>query len=381
MSDNPSAVLTEHFASLEDPRIDRTRLHELLDIIVIAICAVICGADDWVEVELFGNAKLPWLQTFLALPNGIPSHDTFGRVFARLKPEPFQKCFLEWVQAVHEVTGGQVIAIDGKVLRGSCHRVLGKAGIDMVSAWATANHLVLGQVKVDDKSNEITAIPRLLQALEIAGCIVTIDAIGCQSNIAQSIVERDADYVLAAKQNQGHLYEDLKGLFDAAQEVNFKDVPHDYDQTTDKDHGRMEIRRCWTISEAQFIDYLRNKADWRDLRTIVKVVAEREVNGAPTFEERYFISSLPGDAQRLLQAIRAHWGIENSLHWVLDIAFDEDHHRVRKDNGPANFAVLRHIALNLLKQEHTVKAGIKAKRLKAGWLEPYLLKELLGRGK
>jgi predicted transposase YbfD/YdcC len=380
MSDKPAASISHHFASLEDPRVERTKLHQLLDIIVIAICAIICGADDWVEVELFGNAKLAWLKTFLELPNGIPSHDTFGRVFARLDAEQFQQCFLTWIQAVSEVTRGQVIAIDGQVLRGSCHRMLGQAGIDLVSAWATANHLVLGQVKVDDKSNEITAIPKLLHVLEIAGCIVTIDAIGCQTEIAQAIVDLDADYVLAVKQNQGHLYEDIQGLFEAAQDVHFQDVPHDYHKTTDKGHGRLEIRECWTIADRALLSYVRNRDDWRNLRTIVQVVAERRVNGETTREARYFISSLDGDARRMLKAVRGHWGIENSLHWVLDIAFDEDHQRVRKDNGPANFAVLRHIALNLLKQEKSVRAGIKAKRLKAGWDEPYLLKVLFGQG-
>jgi predicted transposase YbfD/YdcC len=378
MNDEPTAAISNHFASLEDPRIDRTKLHQLLDIIVIAICAIICGADDWVEVELFGQAKLPWLRTFLALPHGIPSHDTFGRVFARLNPAQFEQCFLEWVQAVADITRGQVVAIDGKVLRGSREAVLGKAGIDMVSAWATANHLVLGQVKVEDKSNEITAIPKLLHMLELAGCIVTIDAIGCQREIAEAIVELAADYVLAVKENQGHLYEDVKGLFDAAEEMAFKDVPHDYCQTIDKGHGRLEIRRCWTISDPQHVGYLRNLAGWRNLRTIVKVVDERHVNGETTLRTRYFVSSLTGGARQLLKAVRRHWGIENSLHWVLDIAFREDDSRVRKDNGPANFAILRHIALNLLKQEKSTKVGVKAKRLKAGWDEPYLLKVLLG---
>src|SRR5450759_398175 len=364
LNDKPNTAITDHFADLADPRIDRTKRHTLLDIIVIAICAIICAADDWVEVELFGNAKLAWLKTFLDLPHGIPSHDTFGRVFARLNPEQFEKCFLEWVQAVHAITHGQVVPIDGKVLRGSRDGVLGKAGIDMVSAWASADHLVLGQVKVDEKSNEITAIPKLLHMLELAGCIVTIDAIGCQREIAEAIVEREADYVLAVKENQGHLYEDVKGLFDAAEEVAFKDVPHDYCQTIDKGHGRIEIRQCWTIADPQHVDYLRNLAGWRNLRTIVKVVDERRVQGATTLHTRYFISNLTCSARQMLRAVRQHWGIENSLHWILDIAFREDDSRVRKDHGPANFAILRHIALNLLKQEKGVKAGIKAKRLK-----------------
>ena len=378
MAHEPTGTIIEHFAGLQDPRIDRTKLHQLLDIVVIAICAIICGADDWVEVELFGNAKLPWLRTFLALPHGIPSHDTFGRVFARLNPEEFGRCFQEWVQAVYEITGGQVVPIDGKVLRGSRDGVLGKAGIDMVSAWATANHLVLGQVKVADKSNEITAIPQLLHMLELAGCIVTIDAIGCQREIAEAIVELEADYVLTVKENQGHLYEDIKELFDAAAEVNFKEVPHDYCRTVDKGHGRLEIRQCWTMCDPQQVGYLRNLTGWRNLCTIVKVVDERQVNGATTSRTRYFISSLGGDARQMLKVVRRHWGIENALHWILDIAFREDDSRVRKDNGPANFAILRHIALNLLKQEKSVKAGIKAKRHKAGWDEEYLLALLLG---
>ncbi len=243
MNRAPIASITTHFAELEDPRVERTKLHKLLDILVIAICAVVCGADNWVAVEQFGHAKLEWLKTFLELPNGIPSHDPFGRVFAHLDPEQFQQCFLSWVQAVHQVTHGQVVAVDGKVLRRSFDKVLGKGAIQMVSAWASANPLVLGQVKVDEHSNEITAIPPLLQMLEPAGCIVTIDAISCQPEIAHTTVRQDADYVLAVKENQSHLYEDTQDLFDVAQELRFRDVAHDFYQTVDKDHGRINRHR------------------------------------------------------------------------------------------------------------------------------------------
>jgi predicted transposase YbfD/YdcC len=378
---NPASVaIEEHFGDLTDPRIDRTKLHKLLDILVIAICAVICGADSWEDVEAFGHAKIEWLSTFLELPNGIPSHDTFNRVFARLDAEQFQASFLNWMSAVSEVIGGQVIAIDGKVLRRSHDRGIGKGAIDMVSAWATANRLVLGQVKVDDKSNEITAIPQLLEALEVAGCIVTIDAMGCQTKIAEMIIEKEAEYVLALKDNQGNLFEDTRKLFADLESSLYTAYAYEYDKTVNKDHGRIEIRECWTISDPEILCHLRGFDNWKKLLTVSRIRSQRWIGEEKTCEDRYHIASIIG-AQKVLSAARSHWGIENGLHWTLDIAFDEDRCRVRKDNGPANFAVLRHIALNLLKQEKTSKRSIKGKRLLAGWKEDYLLKVLAGLGK
>ncbi len=379
MSEEPKiGNIEKHFGKVKDPRIERTKRHKLLDIIVIAICGVICGADSWVDIELFGKSKLEWLKTFLKLPNGIPSHDTFGRVFAAMNPEEFEKSFMEWVEAINEITQGQVIAIDGKQMRGSQDSESGRNAIYMVSAWATENQLVLGQRKVDEKSNEITAIPKLLKMLEIAGCIVTIDAIGTQTKIAKTIIDRDGDYLLAVKENQGHLYEDIHDLFEDDRAYNFEDAPYTYAKTVNKDHGRIEIRQCWSISDPEYLATIRDWERWHGLKSLVMIESERRVGDKTEQQTSYYITSLESDAEKILKAKRSHWSIENRLHWVLDIAFNEDRSRVRKDNAPQNFAVLRHMALNLLKQEHTVKAGIKAKRLKCGWDADYLLKVLAG---
>jgi predicted transposase YbfD/YdcC len=372
------ASLIKHFASMVDPRIDRRKRHLLVHIIVIAVLAVLCGADNWVDVELFGRAKQKWLDELLSLSNGIPSHDTFGRVFARLDATQFEACFRAWMQATTVALPAQVIAIDGKTLRGSFDTFLGKTAIQMVSAWATASHLVLGQVKVDDKSNEITAIPELLQLLETKGCIVTIDAMGCQKAIAKTIVQKDCDYVLAVKGNQEHLHQEVIELFACAAEDDFRDVQHDYCQVTSKGHGRLDIRRCWTIFDPDFLRYIRDRDRWSKLSSLALVEYERRRGERVTIERRYYIASLPGVARQILTVVRSHWGVENNLHWVLDVSFDEDHSRIRKDNGPENFSLLRRIAVNLVQQDKTTKAGVKGKRLKAALDEQYLVKLLLG---
>jgi len=370
------AKITVHFAELDDPRSGPAILHLLIDIVVIALCAVICGADEWVEVEQFGQAKYAWLKGFLELPHGIPSHDTFGRVFARLDAKQFAQSFLSWVRAVAQVTKGQVIAIDGKTLRRSHDRYLGKEAIHMVSAWATANRLVLGQIKVEEKSNEITAIPQLLRLLDISGCLVTIDALGCQKEIAAQIVAQGGDYLLALKDNQSALYQRVQVLFAHAQTPDGQEMPSDETQVIGKDHGRLEKRQCYTLSTRDWLFYLDPDGEWSHLQTVIKVVAVRQVNGACSEETRFYISSTPGDARRLQQAVRDHWGVENGLHWVLDIAFREDESRIRKGNGDQNFSLLRRLALNLLRHDHSIKAGVKARRHRAGWDENYLLKVL-----
>jgi predicted transposase YbfD/YdcC len=374
---NGPEVMGGPFAELTDPRQAMNQRHKFIDILVIAICAAICGADDWEAVELFGQSKEPWFKTFLELPNGIPSHDTFWRVFRYLDPEQFQHCFMRWIAAIQTVTAGEVVALDGKQLRRSFDTQAGKAAIAMVSAWASGNRLVLGQRQVDTKSNEITAVPDLLESLMLKGCIVTLDALHCQTKTATAIIEQEADYLLALKGNQGTLYDDVTLLFDSLAEDLHKHAhytyPHDYAKTVDKDHGRIEVRQAWTINDAALISPLRTAADWPHLTTLVKVQAERTVGDEHSRHTRYYIASADGSAAQFLAWTRTHWSIENSLHWVLDIAFREDESRLRKDDGAVNFATLRHIALNLLKQESTLKVGIKNKRLRAGWDHDYLL--------
>jgi predicted transposase YbfD/YdcC len=378
MNQDPTALIEKHFSTLEDPRASNA-WHKLFDILVIAFCAVICGADSWVEVEVYGESKLKWLQTYLELPHGIPTHHTFGRVFRRLDPEQFQACFLAWIQAVAEITSGQVIAIDGKKLRRSYDKSANQAAIHMVSAWATENQLVLGQQKVEAKSNEITAIPELLRVLALKGCVVTIDAIGCQREYTQQIVEQGADYVLALKENQGRLYEDVTGYFAYTEQIQYRRVVSDHHKTVNKGHGRIEIRECWVISDPAYIQTIRSVEQWTGLTSIAKVVSERRAEQT-SVETRYFISSLGNDAQQMLSVVRNHWQIENGLHWVLDMAFREDECRVRKGYGAQNLAVIRHAALNLLKQEKTAKCGVKAKRFKAACDNDYLLRVLAGLG-
>ena len=364
-----SVSLVESFSYIDDPRSDSGKRHDLMDIISIAICAVICGAEGWADVELFGRSKYDWLKRFLKLPNGIPSHDTFGRVFSLIDPAQFQRCFVDWVKGISELTQGEVIAIDGKTLRGSYDRSRSRSAIHMVSAWAQKNSLVLGQVKVADRSNEITAIPRLLSMLEVSGCIVAIDAMGCQKEIASKIIKSGADYVLSVKKNQPQLYEDIAETF----ADGLENISHDFSETVDKGHGRMEIRKCWAISETDYLDYVNEDSRWKSLSSIAMVESERRVDGETTIESRFYISSLPNDAERLLAATRGHLSIENSLHWVLDISFREDESRVREGSAPENLAVIRHMALNLLKQDRTVKASIKGKRKRAGWDNDFLL--------
>jgi predicted transposase YbfD/YdcC len=375
------------FDELPDPRVERTRVHRLDDIIALAIMAVICGAEGWVDVANFGRDKLDWLKTLLHLPHGIPSHDTFGRVFAMLEPEAFERCFLTWVESLIQVSGQRVLHIDGKTLRGSFDTASSTAAIHMVSVWASKSELALAQVTTDvggQKSNEITAIPRLLDLISLHGAIVTIDAIGCQTKIAELIIKGGGDYILAVKDNQPTLHEDIKLLLDEAITHQFEGMGYDYDEQVEKGHGRIETRRVWVTRD---VDWLRQRGQWEGLRSVICVESVRQVldpAGGPakvTTHRRYYITSLDHrqrgqDAAFFASLVRAHWSIENQLHWSLDVAFAEDECRVRQGHAAENLARLRRIALNLLKKEKSSKRGLAGKRLRAGWSQDYLLKVL-----
>lgn len=370
MENTLSRSIETHFAPLPDPRKPTHRMrHKFLDILVIAISGVICGANDWVAVETFGKAKEAWLRTFLELPHGIPSHDTFTDVFAALSPEHFQECFVRWVSSLTKLLPGDIISIDGKTLRRSYDRQDSRAAIHMVSAWASRQSLVLGQLKTAEKSNEITAIPQLLEVLEVTGCLVTIDAMGCQKAIAAKIRERGADYLLALKENHPTLYQAVIRYFDPDNDRSYESGQITSAETTERNHGRDETRRCWVTKD---LGWLPQRDEWPDLRSLVLIEAEREVEGTTSLEHRYYLSSADLDAAAFLEATRAHWGIENSLHWVLDVTFREDDSRLRKGYGAENFATLRHLALNVLKHDTTTKTGMQNKRLKAGWDTRYL---------
>jgi predicted transposase YbfD/YdcC len=370
---HPALAIQTHFADLEDPRIDRTRLHNLMDIVVIAICAVICGAEGWQDIATYGRAKRDWLRTFLDLPNGIPSHDTFRRVFCLLDPGAFHECFQSWIGALSEGLGLRRIAIDGKTMRRSFDRASGKAALHLVSAWATEQHLVLGQVAVDAKSNEITAIPKLLELLDVSGAMVSIDALGCQKEIAAKIRAGGGDYVLSVKDNQPNLLADIQQCLAKGFDTGFAGMEQSYHEECYRGHGREEKHSVHTILNPTGI---RDAGSWQDLKAITFVFSERqEVGKEKTEEARYYIGSRAATAQVYANSIRSHWGIENGLHWVLDVSFDEDQCRMRTDHSPENMALLRRLALCLLKK-HGRKGSIRGKRLQSGWNDEFLLEIL-----
>jgi len=354
---------------MPDPRLNRKKLHQLGDIMAIAILAVICGAETWVDMEDFGVARYDWLKRFLELPNGIPSHDSFNRVFSLIDPKEFETRFVEWVEAVSGKLNGQVV-IDGKMIKGSGNRRTKKEPLWIVSAWSADLDLVLVHTQVSEKSNEITAIPEILKMLSVKGCIVSIDAMGCQKEIAKQICDEGGDYVLALKGNQGNLHAEISNYFQQAEAINFEYVEHDFHKSYEENRGRKEERLLYVTGD---IEWLPMREEWSNLQSIVFVLSTREVGGEKTTEKRFYISSLPPNAQQHAKAVRNHWGIENKQHWILDVGFNEDQCRTRDKTSGKNFATFRRLALNLLKQEPS-KAGMKRKRLRAGWDEKYLRK-------
>jgi predicted transposase YbfD/YdcC len=379
MADPMNASIVEHFHTLEDPRIERTKKHLLLDILVIAVCTLLTGGEGFQDMELFGKSKRTWLQTFLALPHGIPSHDTFGRVFARLNPKRFQECFLSWTRAVAQFTHGALISLDGKTVKASFDRATASSPLHMLSAWCSDNGgLVIGQMRTETKSNEITAIPELLHLLAIKGCIVTIDAMGCQTAIARQIRDQGGDYLLALKGNHKKAYTAVKQYFHGhiEHQLAWRTAENFFDAFDDS-HGRTVRRRVWTITNLPTLPAL---AKWPGLQAAIVVETIRAAYpGAPiTSDYRVYISSLIRSATAFVTMIRQHWDIENKLHWSLDVTFNEDHSRIRKDYAPENMVAVRHVALNLLRQEPSQPISLRQKRLLCGLDEHYLLTVLSG---
>jgi predicted transposase YbfD/YdcC len=371
----PKTTIEEHFSQIKDPRLERTKLHQLIDIITITICAVISGAESWDDIEYFGECKYEWFKSFLALPNGIPSHDTFNRVFAQINPQELEKCFSDWVKSISNLLPGEQIAIDGKTLRHSYDHKQEQKAIVMVSAWARNSGLVLAQRKVDKKSNEITAVPELLKVLELSGAIVTLDAMGCQTKIVNQIVNQKADYLITLKKNQPGLYRRVEDLFKLALSDNKDEHISSNYSVYESGHGRTEQRYYHVLNDIR--ELVDSSKKWSNFNSAIRVEYSRRLkNGKIKRESRYFITRLSQDAKQLAEYIRGHWSIENQLHWILDVDFREDDSRIRKDNAPENLAVIRHIALNILKQDKHIKASIKGKRKCAGWDNSYLVKLL-----
>ncbi len=367
--------LVEHFATLEDPRIERKKLHGLVDLMVLSVCAIVSGAEGWQGIVEFGHEKLEWLRRFVPLKNGVPSHDCIAYVFARIPPEDFRSCFMAWVEGVREKSDGEVIAVDGKTSRGSKDRKQGKSPLHLVSAWACANRLVLGQEATAEKSNEITAIPNLLELLDLKGCIVTIDAMGCQTAIARQIVDQKGDYVLGLKDNQPLLHEAVADYFTTARSDSFKSIKHDYVEDIDKGHGRLEIRRHWICED---LSTLPHPERWEGLRSIGMVERECITAGKTSLEQRYFINSIAADGKRFAHAVRAHWGVENCLHWRLDVVMREDDSRIRMGNAPAILAMARHLSLNLFEKFTAKKLSLKQKRFKAALSDDFRAEVVFG---
>jgi predicted transposase YbfD/YdcC len=377
------STLIAHLGRVPEPRIDRRKFHDLVDVLVIGVCTLLCGGETFNDMEDFGEDKLEWFKTFLKLENGIPSHDTFNRVFSAIDPQQFLDCFLRWTQSVRQTVHQEIVAIDGKALRRASNK---KESVKyVVSAWAESNSMVLGQLKVADKSNEITAVPELLRVLELSGCIVTMDAMGCQKKIAREIIEADADYVLALKGNHEKVHEEVKSFLDdalaqqqaprpATAKVPKAAATLESTETVEKDHGRFEIRRYYQSAE---LDWFADRPKWEGLKSLGMVESIREVDGQRSVERRYFLSSLPLGVQTFARAVRSHWGVENKVHWVMDVCFREDQSRARAGYAAENLATLRRFALNLLKRDHTKKRGIRGKQLNAGWDHAYLAR-LLG---